>query len=156
MNLKTVLIASVAVVALVAVGVYISMPSATDTSGIGSGSVSDSYLKTIGERIGKLEEVVNEHSVKGNDSAAAIGLIEAIAAAAKGELDSSTVTAQVPDDMKADHEALISAMESMELACAGLYSDYGDGEIVDNPYICYDKFDAVADAWAKIREKSQR
>lgn len=46
-------------------------------------------------------------------------------------------------------------MESMELACAGLYSDYGDGEIVDNPYICYDKFDAVADAWAGIKAKTK-
>lgn len=156
MNLKTVLIASVAVVALVAVGVYISMPSATDTSGIGSGSVSDSYLKTIGERISKLEEVVNEHSVKGNDSAAAVGLIEAIAAAAKSGLD----LANVPKGIESEHQALYDAVDAMELACAGLYfDDYeadSEPEPVADPYICYDKFDAVADAWAKIREKSQR
>lgn len=147
MNVKTVLIASVAVVALVALGVFISLPSADDT--IGSG-----YLKAIGERIGKLEEAVIEHSAEGNDSAAAISYIEAVASAAKGKLERSTITAQVPDDIKADHEALIKALDEMELACAGLYADYGDGETVDNPYTCYDKFDAVADAWAAIQAKA--
>lgn len=153
MNIRAVVIASVAVVALVVVGVLISMPSAIDTSG----NVSESYLKTIDERIGKLEEAVNEHSAAGSDTVAAISYVEAVVSAAKGELESSTVTAKVPDDMKTDHEALIGALDAMKNACAGLYVDNYDedidGETVENPNQCYDKFDSVAEAWAAIKAK---